>query len=94
MMVVHAASRIAAADRLVAVAVPLSFGGLEALAQCTRPKLFLAGDRDSHCPADQLERSVAALPDPKRVVILPGADHFLAGYEAEIAAAVAPAPGS
>jgi len=87
MMVARAAAELAP-QRVVLVAPPLAFGGLEALARCTCPKLFIGGDRDSYCPAVELGSAVAALPEPKRVVVVPGADHFFAGYESNIAAAV------
>jgi alpha/beta superfamily hydrolase len=49
------------------------------LADCTLPKLFLSGDRDQFAPAGQLQQIVAAASEPKRLVLLPGADHFFAG---------------
>jgi uncharacterized protein len=50
------------------------------LATCTFPKLFLSGDRDQFAPATQLHEIVNTAPDPKRLVMIPGADHFFAGH--------------
>ena len=50
-----------------------------------RPKLFLAGDRDEICPLPELRSLVDELPEPKRLIVLDGADHFLWGREKEVA---------
>ena len=55
----------------------------------TKPKLFLAGDRDHVCPLSELRPLVESLPEPKELVVLDGADHFLWGREEEIARAIA-----
>jgi len=49
------------------------------LGGCTLPKLFLSGDRDQFAPSAQLQQEIAAAAEPKRLVLLPGADHFFAG---------------
>jgi hypothetical protein len=43
------------------------------------PKLLLSGDRDSFAPAEQLKEVAAAAADPKRLELIPGADHFFTG---------------
>ncbi len=61
-----------------------------------RPKLFVAGDRDPWAPAAPLREYVARLRSPKRLHLVPGANHILGGCEDEAAALVAdflPAPG-
>jgi alpha/beta superfamily hydrolase len=49
------------------------------LRNCTLPKLFLSGDRDQFAPAIQLVQVAAAAAEPKRLLLLPGADHFFTG---------------
>jgi alpha/beta superfamily hydrolase len=49
------------------------------------PKLFVAGDRDDICPLPELRGLVDGLPEPKRLVVLKGCDHFLWGREQEVA---------
>jgi len=49
------------------------------LADCRKPKLFVSGDRDQYGPVDELERVVANAADPKKLVIVPNADHFFEG---------------
>jgi alpha/beta superfamily hydrolase len=43
------------------------------------PKLFLSGDQDEYAPKGELETIVNAAADPKKLVLIPGADHFFAG---------------
>lgn len=42
------------------------------------PKLFLSGDQDQYAPAPELEAVAANAADPKKLVLVPGADHFFA----------------
>jgi len=49
------------------------------LKDCALPKLFLSGDRDQYAPAMELVRLAASAAEPKRLVLLPGADHFFTG---------------
>ena len=58
------------------------------LESCTRPKLFVSGARDQFGPRARLEQLVASLPEPKRLVIIEGADHFFAGRLAELRRAI------
>lgn len=43
------------------------------------PKLFLSGDRDRFAPSAQLRQVFASAAEPKRLIVLPGADHFFTG---------------
>ncbi len=49
------------------------------LLECSIPKLFLSGGNDMYAPAAQLTQVVASAVEPKRLVLLPGADHFFTG---------------
>lgn len=49
------------------------------LNHCLLPKLFLSGDRDQYAPAVELSALAATTAEPKKLVLLPGADHFFAG---------------
>jgi alpha/beta superfamily hydrolase len=49
------------------------------LKNCTLPKLFLSGDHDQYAPAEQLAQVAASAAEPKRLLLLPGADHFFTG---------------
>jgi alpha/beta superfamily hydrolase len=68
---------------------PLSFFSLGSLQLGGVPKLFVVGDQDQYCSAAELVEQLGGVPEPKKSVILGGADHFLYGHEAAIRAAVA-----
>jgi uncharacterized protein len=58
-----------------------SFGFLQ---DCAKPKLFVSGARDQFGPRPKLEALVASLPEPKKLVIIEGADHFFEGRLREL----------
>lgn len=76
-----AASRDARPKRLIGISPPLDSYDFGFLANELRPKLLLAGDRDFVCPVERFEELVDRIPEPKKGVILPGADHFHVGGE-------------
>jgi uncharacterized protein len=58
------------------------------LSTCSKPKLFISGERDHFSPKAALEARVATLPEPKKLVIIPAADHFFEGRLREMREAV------
>ena len=60
----------------------------EFLQQCTKPKLFVSGARDQFGPRDKLEALVASAPEPKKLIMIEGADHFFAGRLHELRTAI------
>ena len=60
----------------------------EFLQQCTKPKLFISGARDQFGPRDKLEALIASAPEPKKLVMIEGADHFFAGRLHELRTAI------
>lgn len=53
------------------------------------PRLFVQGENDEFGPEPQIRALVEALPEPRRLVIVPQADHFFAGHLEALQAAVA-----
>lgn len=78
---------------LVALGLPTQAEGREyrysSLKDCNLPKFFLSGDRDPFAPAEQLAQVVHSAADPKRLVLLPRADHFFTGHLAAMQSALA-----
>lgn len=73
------------AASLIAVAPPVnfmevSFGPKDGLT----PKLIFSGGRDEYCTRESLMDWLAAVAEPKRVVLFDESDHFFAGREREI----------
>jgi uncharacterized protein len=61
---------------------------LDFLRECAKPKLFVSGARDQFAPLAQLEALVAAAAEPKRLVVIEGADHFFEGRLRELREAI------
>jgi alpha/beta superfamily hydrolase len=78
---------------LVALGLPTQAAnqnfGYPSLHSCSLPKLFLSGDHDQFAPAAQLVQVAASAADPKRLVLLPGADHFFTGRLAAMQSSLA-----
>ena len=60
----------------------------EFLHDCTKPKLFVSGARDQFGPKGKLEALVASVPEPKKLVLIEGADHFFEGRLRELREAI------
>jgi len=57
---------------------------LDFLQDCIMPKLFVSGARDQFGPRAKLEALVASVPEPKKLVIIEGGDHFFEGRLREL----------
>jgi alpha/beta superfamily hydrolase len=55
---------------------------------CAKPKLFVSGARDQFGPRAKLEALVASLPEPKKLALIEGADHFFEGRLRELREAI------
>jgi uncharacterized protein len=79
-------------DTLIALGLPLQVEdrsyGYKFLMECTKPKLFVSGAQDQFGPRHELEQLVARVPEPKKLVIIEGGDHFFAGHLAEMRRAI------
>jgi len=60
----------------------------EFLRECPKPKLFVSGARDQFGPREKLEALVASVPEPKKLVLIEGADHFFEGRLRELREAI------
>ncbi len=60
----------------------------EFLRDCDKPKLFVSGARDQFGPRAKLEALVASIPEPKKLVVIEGADHFFEGRLRELREAI------
>jgi alpha/beta superfamily hydrolase len=72
--------------KLLALVSPaLLDSGWEQLKRYTKPKFIIIGENDFAIPQQQLQQLVEDIPEPKQCQIIPGADHFWAGFEEEVA---------
>jgi uncharacterized protein len=58
------------------------------LRECAKPKLFVSGARDQFGPRAKLEALVGSMPEPKKLVLIEGADHFFEGRLREMRQAI------
>jgi uncharacterized protein len=56
---------------------------------CRKPRLFVQGENDEFGDRTRITSLVTPLPEPKSLVIVPGADHYFTGRLDELQAAVA-----
>ncbi|MFY9740651.1 MAG: alpha/beta fold hydrolase [Candidatus Sulfotelmatobacter sp.] len=54
------------------------------LSNCSKAKLFVSGSRDPFGPREKLEQLVASASDPKKLILIEGADHFFEGRLREV----------
>jgi uncharacterized protein len=88
-------SRVRATIGLGVPVVPVAADAEEArvytyefLHTCPKPKLFVSGARDQFGPKAKLEALFAALPAPKKLVVIEGGDHFFEGRLRELREAI------
>jgi alpha/beta superfamily hydrolase len=88
-----AAAPVACADprvtQLVAVGTPTRLFEPAALEGCRIRKLFVQGGADEHGPPAELAAWTDALPGPKTVRVIRGADHVFTGRQGELRAVLA-----
>ncbi len=70
--------------RLIGISPPVDSYDFGFLENETRPKLLIAGDRDFVCSPERFRDLLDRIPEPKKGVILPGADHFHLGGEGDL----------
>jgi alpha/beta superfamily hydrolase len=79
-------------EALISLGTPLNADGREytypLLGASTQPKLLISGGRDEFAPTAQLAQVFAGAAEPKRLVVIPDADHFFTGHIDELCAAL------
>jgi len=88
MAAVNAAAHTPEVTTVVAVAPPILADGVGQLVALKKRLVVVAGEEDRYCPPAQLEVLRNALIGLIRLKIIPGADHFFAGHEEQVTAAL------
>ncbi len=60
----------------------------EFMQDCAKPKLFVSGARDQFGSRAKLAALLASVPEPKKLVMIEGADHFFEGRLRELREAI------
>jgi uncharacterized protein len=82
----RAAVRDSRPARLIGISPPVNSYDFGFLKMEKRPKLLMAGDRDFVCSKEPFLELLEEMSEPKMGVLLPGADHFHMGREADLVA--------
>jgi alpha/beta superfamily hydrolase len=73
---------------LIGIGLPVNDSDFTYLRTCTKPKLLISGAEDAFGSRSHIEALFKTLPEPKRLVIIEGADHFFAGKLHEMERAI------
>jgi uncharacterized protein len=74
--------------RLIGIGLPVDNVDMSYLRNCAKPKLIVQGGQDQFGSRANLESLLAVLPEPKRLVLVGGADHFFTGKLDELTGAI------
>lgn len=75
-------------ERVLAVGLPVSLGGVERENPSGKPILFVQGERDEFGDEAAICSFVATCPGPSRLTVVPGARHLFEGEISEVERAV------
>ena len=65
--------------KLIGLGLPVDKSDLSYLRSCPKPKLIIQGGADQFGSQANIEAFFATIPEPKRLVVVEGADHFFTG---------------
>jgi len=74
---------------LALTSAPLSDTGWEQLKGYGKPKLYVIGEADQMLPIERFRQQTEGVAHPEQYQEIAGADHFMVGYEEELARRVA-----
>jgi len=76
--------------RLIGLGIPVDNAAVDMsyLRVCAKPKLIIQGGNDTFGTRASVEALFATMPEPKRLVVIEGVDHFFAGKLGEVGAAI------
>jgi uncharacterized protein len=75
-------------SKLIGLGIPVNDADVMFLAPSTKPKLIVHGSNDQYGSRDKIDAVFATLAEPKRLVIVEGADHFFTGKLDRVVAAI------
>lgn len=74
--------------QLIGLGLPVDNVDMSFLHACAKPKLIVQGGNDQFGLRDNIEALFATLPEPKKLAIIEGADHFFTGQLDKVATAI------
>ena len=73
---------------VVGIAPPVASYDFSALLTSTKPKFFIAGERDEVAPLNAVQKFYAQVPEPRELIVIDGADHAFDGKAGEVGDAI------
>ncbi len=73
---------------VIGIGTPVNSVDMSFLVDCPKPKFFIHGTLDKLIPIEKVEELYSALPQPKKLIRIEGADHFFTGRLGELSEAV------
>jgi len=73
---------------LIGIATPVTHYDFAPVAQSTKAKFFIHGERDELFPLKDMREFYARCAEPKELVVIDGADHLFDGKVSEVAEAI------
>jgi uncharacterized protein len=74
--------------KLIGLGLPVNNSDLSYLRNCAKPKLIIQGGNDQFGSRGEIEALFATMPEPKRLVVIAGVDHFFRGKLEQVGAAI------
>jgi alpha/beta superfamily hydrolase len=75
-------------QELIGLGIPVNDSDLSFLKNCAKPKLIIQGGNDQYGSKDRVEHLFQDIPEPKKLVFVPEADHFFTGKLDQVSAAI------
>jgi len=75
-------------ERLLGIAPPVDRYDFSPLHESTAMKYIIHGEQDEICPLSRIRSLFDELPEPKRLIVIPGASHLFTGKESLVTDAV------
>jgi alpha/beta superfamily hydrolase len=74
--------------QLIGVGVPVATLMTDTLPNCLKPKLIVQGGDDQYGPPEKVAAWFESIPAPKRLMVVPQADHFFTEFQTELYQAI------
>lgn len=75
-------------EKLIGLGIPVNDSDLTYLRGCEKPKLIIQGGNDEFGSRANVEALFSTLPEPKRLVVIEGVNHFFEGKLNELGPAI------
>jgi uncharacterized protein len=75
-------------NAVIGLGLPADNSDLGYLRNCAKPKLFIQGGNDQYGSREKLQTLFDAMPEPKKLVFVAGADHFFTGQLQHVSDAI------